>query len=114
MREDDCIRVRHMIDAAEIAIRFLQEKSRDDLDDDQMLLFAVVRAIEIIGEAAGKLSDSTRSNAPSIPWPAIIAMRNRLVHGYFDIDSDIVWKTVTSELPVLLPMLRSMLGQGAQ
>ncbi len=111
MRKDDQIRVRHMIDAAETAIRFLQGKTRSDLDANQMLLFAVVRAVEIIGEAAVKLSDATRLSAPSVPWPAIIAMRNRLIHGYFDIDSDIVWATVTLELPPLLPKLRSLLDQ---
>ena len=95
-----------MIDAAESAAQFLVGRQRRDLDSDRMLLFAVVRAIEIIGEAAGRVSIETREAMPEIPWGAIIAMRNRLIHGYFDIDTEIVWKTVSEELPALLRQLR--------
>lgn len=82
-----------------------------DLDSDQMLLFAVLRAIEVIGEAAGKVSGETQMNATEIPWPAIIAMRNRLIHGYFDVDAEIVWKTAAVELPALLPRLHALLAK---
>jgi uncharacterized protein with HEPN domain len=96
-----------MIEAAEAAERFIAGRQRADLDTDQMLLFALVRAIEIIGEAASKVSSETRTITPSVPWPAIISMRNRLIHAYFDIDRDIVWKTVTEEISPL----RSSLSQ---
>lgn len=66
-----------------------------------MLLFALVRAIEIIGEAAAKVSSTTRDAHPDIPWKAIIAMRNRLIHAYFDINTDILWVAVTQEVPAL-------------
>jgi uncharacterized protein with HEPN domain len=69
---------------------------------------SLVRAIEVIGEAASKLSADTRSATPSVPWWAIVAMRNRLIHAYFDIDRDILWKTVSEELPALLPLLRAL------
>jgi len=107
MRTEDKIRVQHMIDAAESAAQFLDGRRRRDLDSDRMLLFAVVRAIELIGEAAGRVSIETREATPEIPWGAIIAMRNRLIHGYFDIDTEIVWKTVSEELPALLRLLRT-------
>jgi uncharacterized protein with HEPN domain len=97
-----------MIEAAETAQRFLVGHQRGDLDTDEMLLFALVRAIEVMGEAASKLSADTRSATPSVPWWAIVAMRNRLVHAYFDIDRDILWKTVSEELPALLPVLRTL------
>jgi len=71
-----------------------------------MLLFAVVRAIEVLGEAASKVSEDTRSECPEIPWSAITDMRNRLIHGYFDIDVDIVWNTASLEIPALLSDLR--------
>ena len=71
-----------------------------------MLLFALVRAVEVVGEAASRVSEETRAEATEVPWPAIIAMRNRLIHAYFDIDRDILWKTVTAELPALLDQLR--------
>ena len=67
-----------------------------------MLLFALVRAIEVIGEAASKVSQATRDAAPSVPWSQITAMRNRLIHAYFDTDRDILWKTAAQEVPVLL------------
>lgn len=67
-----------------------------------------MRAIEVIGEAASKISEATRIDAPEIPWVAIVAMRNRLIHGYFDIDPDIVWATVNDEIPALLPLLQAL------
>ncbi len=95
-----------MIEAAETALAFVGGRKRADLDLDRMLLFAVVRAIEIVGEAAAKVSEETRTSVPDIPWGGIVGMRNRLIHGYFDIDTAIVWKTLSDELPVLLPILR--------
>ncbi|GAB2895349.1 DUF86 domain-containing protein [Uliginosibacterium flavum] len=106
MQDTDRIRILHMIDAGESAQSFIAERQRADLDQDQMLLFAVVRAIEVIGEAAGKVSAEARASLPAIPWNAVVSMRNRLIHGYFDIDTEIVWKTVTNEIPELLRLLR--------
>ena len=97
-----------MIEAAETARRFVAGRRREDLDTDEMLLFALVRAVEIVGEAASKLSAETKSAAPSVPWWAIVAMRNRLVHAYFDIDRDILWKTLSEEIPELLQSLREI------
>lgn len=71
-----------------------------------MLLFALTRAIEILGEAASKISEEARAELPLIPWSRIVAMRNRLVHAYFDIDRNILWRTATEELPELLRLLR--------
>lgn len=110
MRDDDRIRILHMIEATESALSFVSGRKRSDLDEDRMLLFGVVRAIEVIGEAAGKISEDTRTNASEVPWTAIVSMRNRLIHAYFDIDRDIVWKTTTEELPALLRSLRVLLA----
>jgi uncharacterized protein with HEPN domain len=109
MREDDRIRIEHMIDAAESVAQFTAGRQPTDLNTDRMLLFAVVRAIEVIGETAGRISDGVRSQVSPIPWRSIVSMRNRLIHGYFDIDTEIVWKTATDELPSLLPLLRALL-----
>jgi uncharacterized protein with HEPN domain len=109
MREPDEIRIRHMIEAAESAAVFIQGKSRADLEHQQMLLFALVRAIEIVGEAAGNLSEEARLEMPEVPWPAIVGMRNRLAHAYFDINHDILWNTVTQALPVLVLQLKTQL-----
>lgn len=91
MKPDDLVRLRHMVEAAQI----VADRQRSDLHADLTLRFAVVRAIEIFGEGASRLSPEAREAAPQIPWSAIIGMRNRLVHPYFDIDHDIVWTTAT-------------------
>lgn len=111
MRDEDRIRVRHMVEAAETAQRFVAGRQRAELDGDQVLLFALVRAVEIIGEAASKISQATRDTHPEIPWKAIIGMRNRLVHAYFDINTEILWVAVTAEIPALLPQLETLLGE---
>lgn len=109
MQAEDRIRLQHMIEAAQAAQRFMAGRQRADLDLDQLLLFAVVRAIEIVGEAATRVSEETRAATPDVPWPAIIGMRNRVVHAYFNIDREIVWKTLMLELPQLLPALQAAL-----
>jgi uncharacterized protein with HEPN domain len=106
MRPDDLVRLKHMHDAIASALRFVDGRSRKDLDSDEMLLFALVRAVEVIGEAANKVSAAGRADLPDIRWAAIVGMRNRLVHAYADIDRDILWSTVLDELPGL----RSRLG----
>ena len=108
MSDDDRVRIMHMIDAAESLGQFVAGKKRADLDTDRMLLFAIVRAIEVVGEAASRVTNETREAAPEVPWTAITGMRNRLIHGYFDIDSDVVWKTVTEEIPGLRRSLKAL------
>jgi uncharacterized protein with HEPN domain len=110
MPDEDRVRILHMIEAAEAVAQFIAGRSRDDLDQDRMLLFAVVRAIEILGEAANKISPETRAAVPQVPWGAIVAMRNRLIHVYFDTDTAVVWKTATTEIPELVPLLRALAG----
>ena len=97
-----------MRDAVELAARFIDGRSRRDLDDDPMLLFALVRAIEIIGEAAARVSEEARAGI-LIPWAAVVGMRNRLIHAYFDVDRDILWATAVQSLPALGAALRAVL-----
>ena len=111
MPPEDRIRILHMIEATETALNFVTARQRADLNSDQMLLFALVRAIEIIGEAAGRVTEATQAAAAEIPWSLVVSMRNRLIHAYFDVDSDVVWKTATEELPALLPKLRELAGE---
>lgn len=75
-----------------------------------MLLFALVRAVEIVGEAASKVSADARAGMPDAPWGLIVGMRNRLVHAYFDIDRGILWSTVTLALPPLYAEVRAALA----
>lgn len=99
-----------MIEAAEAVGAFTSGRQRTDLDTDQMLVFAVARAIEILGEAASKVSPELRADATMVPWSDIVAMGNRLVHAYFDIDLNILWPTAIGDVPSLLPRLRALVA----
>lgn len=110
MNKDDVVRLHHMLDAAREAEAFAQNRSRSDLDSDRMLALSLLKLIEIIGEAAATISKESRSQLPQIPWPSIVGMRNRLVHGYFDIDLDRVWDTITADLPPLIEELERIIS----
>lgn len=99
MQKDDLIRLRHMLDAAKESIHFARNKTRSSLDTDRKLVLALVKSIEIIGEAAANVTKEGQEQVPQIPWPSIISMRNRLIHAYFDINLDIVWQTINEDLP---------------
>lgn len=99
----------HMIEACEDIGRFLSGRRADDLETDRMLLFALVRALEVLGEAAHGVTPETQAKAPAIPWSLVVATRNRLIHGYFDVDAEIVWRTAAEEVPRLLPGLSELL-----
>lgn len=109
MPPEDRVRLLHMIEAAENAVGFVAGLTPDQLENDRKTLFAVIRCIEIIGEAAARMSEATRASAPDIPWGAIVGMRNRLVHAYFDVDTDLVWKTTQTELPALKARLQALI-----
>src|SRR5690242_6888043 len=84
MNPRDRVRLQHLADALSSAIPFVQGRGRSDLDADEMLLFALVRAVEIAGEAASQVTAETRAQLPDLPWASMVGMRNRLVHAYFD------------------------------
>jgi uncharacterized protein with HEPN domain len=100
-----------MLDAAQKAIDFTEKTSRARLDDDEQLSLSLVRLLEIVGEAAKNVSEETRKRMPSIPWREIAGTRDRLIHGYFDVDLNIVWKIIKSDLPQLVSQLQLMLSQ---
>jgi len=100
-----------MLDAAREAISFAEGKTRKDLDISRMLALSILKSIEIIGEAASKVTKETRKGYPEIPWASIVAMRNRLIHVYFDIDLDRLWDTVTDDLPPLTTALERILTE---
>ena len=105
MRRDDEIRLRHMLDAAREAVSFAYGRVRSDLDADRLLVLALVKEVEIVGEAAAQITEAARAELPEIPWRSIVGMRNRLVHAYYDINLDIVWQTVKEDLSVLIAQL---------
>ena len=110
-RRDDSILLRHMLDASLKAVSFVNGKSRGDFDCDEQLGLATIRLLEIIGEAANGISDDCKKKHPEMPWLSIVGTRNRLIHGYFDVDGDIVWNIVTQDLPPLIPKLQLILRE---
>ena len=76
-----------------------------------MFRLALTRAIEIVGEAAGRVTAPTQQHHPDVPWRALAGMRNRLIHAYFDVNRDIVWTTVIQDVPELLARVREILAQ---
>ncbi len=104
----DSIRLRHMIDAAKEALSFAKGKSRIDLENNRMLVLSLVKDIEIVGEAASRVTEEFKASYPQIPWLEIIGMRNRLIHAYFDVDLDVLWSTVTKNLPELVAELEKL------
>lgn len=109
MNERDETLLRDMLDAARDAVAFTTGRDRAMLDDDRMFSFALVRAIEIVGEAAGRVSLETRDALPQIPWRNIVGMRNKIIHDYRYVDHDIVWDVATLNLPQLIDELESIL-----
>ena len=105
MHKDDLIRVRHMLDAAREARSFIRNQPRSALDSNRMLVLSLLRSIEVMGEAAAQTTKEFQVAHPNIPWPKIIAMRNRLIHAYFEVDLDRVWDTVVDDLPPLIAAL---------
>ena len=110
-RRDDRLLLQDMLDHARVAIEATRGKQRDDLDRDPIFRAAVERFIEIIGEAATRLSPERRDKMPAIPWADIVAMRNRLVHGYAQIDYDVGWRTIRNDLPELAVLLERELAE---
>jgi uncharacterized protein with HEPN domain len=100
-------RLRHMLDHAREVLDLTHGKVRDDLDSDRVLTLALTRLLEIIGEAAGRIPPHERSKHPDIPWPEIVGLRNRLIHGYDSVDSDILWQIISQDIPDLVQKLEN-------
>lgn len=105
MSQPDDVRIRHMVDDAEKAVAFAKGRTREDVDTDEMLPFALVKLVEIVGEAAKQVTEETRRKYPEVAWAEASRMRDRLVHHYFDVNLDVLWSTVTVDLPALLEHL---------
>jgi len=94
-----------MLEQARLAIGAIEQKTRMDFESDRLLQAAAQRFLEVIGEAASRVSDQTRNLLPGVPWREIIGMRNRLIHGYSSVDNDIVWETIKGDLPTIVDAL---------
>jgi uncharacterized protein with HEPN domain len=97
--------LRDIRDHAQKAVDFMQGVSGDDFLRDEKTVFAVIRALEVVGEATKKIPDELRNKYPVIPWREMAGMRDKLVHDYFGVNLMVVWKTATEDMPLLIPLL---------
>jgi uncharacterized protein with HEPN domain len=95
-----------MLQAAMDAREFTSGLTRSDFEHSRVAQYAVAHALQIVGEAAARVSEETRSKATELPWSQIIGMRNRLVHDYGAMDRDILWETVSVDVPTLITVLQ--------
>lgn len=107
----DPARLEHMLDAIDRIIEFVKGKTKDEIQNDSILYYAVVKNIEIIGEAAYMLTPEFRNSHPATPWRIIVGMRHFLVHGYFEVDAEEVWNVVEKDLTPLKEELESYLKE---
>ena len=101
--------LRDMLDNAEKALGFVKGIDFEEFKSDDKSVYAVIRAVEIIGEAARNIPEEIRGKYPEIPWREVAAMRNKLSHEYFGVNIQVVWKTTQEDLPALIPLLRSII-----
>lgn len=109
--EEDRMRLLHIQEASAKAIRFLGDRSQEAMAEEEQLTLALVRLIEIVGEAAKNVSEETRRLAPTVSWRSICGMRDRLAHAYFDVDLGLVWDAVHNEMPSLLEEVNILLTE---
>ena len=105
MPRDDAAYLLDMLLYARDAREFIAGLTYQDFRRSQLRQLAVMKAVETIGEAASRVSPETKQSQPDIPWSAIVGMRNRIVHAYFDVQLEILWRVVQDELPVLIAQL---------
>jgi len=108
-RHDDAVRLRHMLDAARKAVALLAGRTRAQLEGDEVAQLALARLLEIVGEAAGRVSPDYRASQPQLPWAEMGGLRNRLAHAYFDVDLDVLVDIVVKDLPPLIEHLGRLL-----
>lgn len=99
-----------MLQSARRTLRIVEGMTQTSLESDEVRLLAVVKSIEIIGEASTKISAATTERLSTIDWRSIRAMRNRMIHGYDTIDTAIVWQTIIEYLPPLIAELERSLA----
>lgn len=108
MPKDDVVYLGHMLDMARKALRLAQGKSRAEYDRDESLRLALAHLLQVIGEAARRVSSVYCETHPEIPWKAITGMRHKVVHDYMTVDEDVIWDTVTHELEQLVTELERL------
>lgn len=110
-RSKDKIRIEHIIRAIERINRYTEGKSIEDLEQDDMMYYAVVKNMEIIGEASNLLTDDFKNVHSETPWKQISGMRNYIVHEYFQVDNTVIWDVIQNDLPQLEQQVKEYLKE---
>ena len=110
-RHDPLVRVRHMLDHAREAVEMARGSTRADLDTQRQLSLALMRLMEVVGEAAARVPEAFRQQHPNLPWQDIADLRNRLIHGYDNVDLQIVWDVVKRDIPQIKPKIGLILKE---
>ena len=100
--------------AARKAMDFIEGITYEDFLADDKTVYAVVRALEIVGEATKRIPQDVRDRYPQVPWRSMAGIRDKLIHDYVSVNLEVVWKTLTEDLPSLLPMIERVLDETAQ
>ena len=108
--DKDLVSLQQMLDHAREVVDMVKDRTRGELDTERVLSLALVQLMQIIGEAAGRVSPARQENPTEIQWPEIIALRNRLIHGYDTVDFDILWRIITNDIPPLISALERILS----
>ena len=109
-RHNDTVSLQQMLVHAREAVAMVKDCTREQLDNERVLSLALVQLVQIIGESANRVSDPRRQQHAEIPWSQIVALRNRLIHGYDTINFDILWKILIEDLPLLVASLEKILS----
>ncbi len=103
-----------ILDSGSAVLAFVKDLSFEEFCNDRKTSSAVIREFEIIGEAVGKIPDELKQKRPDVEWQDIKDFRNLLIHEYFGVDLEIVWKIIQDNLPVLINAVREILGTGSE
>ncbi len=110
-RRDDRVSLLDMRNYAAEAVELTDGKSLDDVLQDRVMQLALLKLVETVGEAANRVSEKTKKKHETVPWSQIIGMRNRLVHGYHDVNLDVLWKVILQDLPLLIKQLDTIIAE---
>ena len=110
-RRDPLVAVQQMRDHAQRVLTATQDRVRSDLDDDEFMEAALIRWMEVLGEAARRVPDDFRARYPHVPWRQTTDLRNVLIHGYDTVDVDALWRIIQEQLPTLLEQLQAIIDE---
>jgi len=101
-------------DAIDVVAEFIAGMTYEQFEEDAKTAFAVIRALEVLGEAAKNIPDSVRQQYTAVPWREMAGMRDKLIHHYFGVNLEVVWKTATEDLPDLAPLIHQILSEAEE